>query len=66
VPVVELLTVVGFQVPDIPLVEVVGNIGAVAPLQIAGIVANVGVIIGFTVTTIDVEVAHNPAVGVKI
>jgi hypothetical protein len=66
VPVVVLFTVAGFQVPIIPLVDVVGNIGAVAPLQIDVIIANVGVRIGLTVTTIDVVVAHNPAVGVKI
>jgi hypothetical protein len=38
---VVLLTVAGLQVPVIPFVEVVGKIGAVAPLQIAEIGANV-------------------------
>jgi hypothetical protein len=65
-PVVVLFTVVGLQIPVIPFVEVVGNIGAVAPLQIAGIVAKVGVIIGFTVINIVAVLAHKPAVGVKI
>jgi hypothetical protein len=66
VALVVLLTVAGLQVPVIPLVEVVGKIGAVAPLHIAAIVANVGVTIGLTVTVMILVVAHNPAVGVKI
>jgi hypothetical protein len=66
VPEVVLLTVAGFQVPVIPLFEVVGNIGAVAPLQIAGIEVNVGVVGAFTVTERVVVVAHCPAVGVKV
>jgi hypothetical protein len=61
-----LLTVAGLQVPVIPLVEVVGKIGAVAPLQIAAIAVNVGVITGLTVTEIVFAVAHNPAVGVNV
>jgi hypothetical protein len=48
------------------LVEVVGKIGAVAPLQIGAIVAKLGVMIGFTITVKLAVVAHNPAVGVKI
>jgi hypothetical protein len=44
VPVVVLLTVAGLQIPGIPLVDVVGNIGAVAPLHIAAIGANVVVV----------------------
>jgi hypothetical protein len=39
-----LLTVAGLQVPGIPLVDVVGKTGAVAPLQIAAIGANVVVV----------------------
>jgi len=42
VPVVVLLTVDGLHVPEIPLVEVVGNTGAGAPLQIAATGLNVG------------------------
>jgi hypothetical protein len=38
-----LLTVAGLHVPVIPLVEVVGKRGAVAPLQIAAMAVNVGV-----------------------
>jgi hypothetical protein len=66
VPVVVLSTVDGFQVPVIPLFEVVGNTGAVAPEQIAATGVNVGVIFGLTVTVNVVVVAHSPAVGVKV
>ena len=52
VPDVVLLIVDGLQVPAIPLVELVGSTGAVAPLQIEIEVpnANAGVTLGFTVT----------------
>jgi hypothetical protein len=66
VPVVVLLTVAGFHVPVKPLVEVVGKIGAVAPLQIGAIAANVAVIVGLTVTDNVVVIAHWPALGVKV
>ena len=42
-PEVVLLTTAGLHVPVMPLVEVVGNVGAVDPEQNAGIAANVGV-----------------------
>ena len=45
----------GAQLPVIPLLEVVGNMGAVAPLHIAGIAAKVGVI--WLVTTISMVTA---------
>jgi hypothetical protein len=66
VPVVVLSTVVGFQVPVIPFIEVVGKIGATAPLQIEVAIVNVGVIIGFTVTVIVGDVAHCPVLGTKV
>ena len=44
VPLLVLLTKAGDQVPSMPLVEVVGNVGAVLPLQIAGIAAKVGTV----------------------
>ena len=45
-----LFTIAGFQVPVIPLVEVVDRIGANPPLQIAGSVAsNSGSIFAFTI-----------------
>ena len=55
-----LLTVDGLHVPVIPLVDVPGNTGAVAPLQILTLVPklNVGVIFGFTVTVNVVIVPH--------
>lgn len=43
VVVVVLFTVPGDQLPVIPLVEVVGKTGAVAPLQIAGTALNAGI-----------------------
>lgn len=46
-----LFTIAGFQVPVMPLVEVVDKIGANPPLQIAGRVAsNSGSIFVFTIT----------------
>jgi hypothetical protein len=63
-----LLTVAGLQVPVILLVEVVGNVGVVPPLQIVKEVPKLksGVIFGFTVTVKVVPLAHWPAFGVKV
>jgi hypothetical protein len=63
-----LLTVEGDHVPVIAgvLVELVGNVGAVVPLQKAGIAAKVGVVFGVTVVVKVAVVAHCPASGVKI
>jgi hypothetical protein len=68
VPLAVLLTVDGLHVPVIPLVDVEGNVGAVAPEQILAVVpnANVGVRIGLTVTVNVWVVAHTPAVGVNV
>jgi hypothetical protein len=55
---VVLLTVPGLHVPVIPLVEVVGSIGAVAPEQIGSMTSNVGTILGLTVISKVVVVAH--------
>jgi hypothetical protein len=66
VPLAVLLTIAGLHVPVIPLVDVVGKTGAVAPLQNVGIAANVGVTLVVIVTLIVVLVAHCPAVGVKV
>ena len=52
--------------PVIPLVEVVGNVGATEPEQNAGIAANVGVTLGVTVISIVVVVAHWLASGVNV
>ena len=62
-----LLTVAGFHVPVIPLVEVVGRTGAAAPLHIGATALKVGVTVEVTVMSIVVEaVAHWPIVGVKV
>ena len=61
-----LLTVAGLQVPTTALSEVVGNTGAVLPLQIGPNEANVGVINDVTVTSKVAVVAHWPAVGVNV
>ena len=61
-----MLMVAGLQVPVIPLVDVVGNVGAVDPEQKAGIAANVGVTLGVTVTLKVAVVAHCPTPGVKV
>ena len=61
-----MLTVAGAQVPLMPLLEVPGKTGAVAPLQKAGMAVNVGVVLLVTVTVIVVNVAHCPAPGVNV
>lgn len=66
VPDIELLMTAGDQVPLIPLLEVDGNTGAVAPSQNGGIGLNTGVILGFTLTFKVVCTAHCPPVGVNV
>jgi len=66
VPVELLLTVAGFQVPVIPLMEVVGNSGGTAPVQIAPIGVNIGAVAGSTVMVSITGEAHCPSVGVKV
>ena len=61
-----LLIVAGLHVPLIPLVELAGKVGAVVPLQKAGIAAKVGVVGVVTVVVKVAVVAHCPAVGVKV
>ncbi len=55
-----LSTVEGLQVPVMPLVDDVGNVGTVPPLQMLSDVPNenVGVMFGDTVTVNEVELAH--------
>jgi len=55
-----LLTVAGFHVPLIPLVEVAGNDGTEPPEQMVRVVPklNTGVMIGLTVTVSVVGTAH--------
>lgn len=61
-----VIIVAGFQVPVMPLNEVVGNNGPVVPEQIAGISAKVGMMPDPTVTDRFVAIAHCPASGVKL
>ena len=66
VPVVVLSTVAGDHVPVMPLVEVVGKIGAIPPVQIAGIAANIGMVLGVTVIILLKIIAQPLPSGVKI
>ena len=61
-----MLIVAGLHVPVMPLVDVVGNAGAVLFWQIGAIGVNAGVTCGFTKTVSEPVVAHWPAFGVKI
>ena len=65
-PLAVLLMVAGLQVPVIPLLEVVGSVGATVPAQKAGIAVKVGITFGLTVTSSVVVVAQSPGVGVKV
>ena len=56
----------GFQVPLMPLVDVVGKAERASPAQIAATELNVGVTIGFTVMVKVVVEAHCPPLGVKV
>ena len=56
----------GLHVPVIPFVEVVGKAVSGAPEQIGATAANVGVMFGLTLIVKVVDVAHKPAVGVKV
>ena len=64
--VVAVLFKAGDHVPLMPFVEVVGNGFKTSPLQIGATWLNVGVTLALTVTVIVVELAHSPAVGVKV
>jgi hypothetical protein len=65
-PEMVLLTVAGLQLPVMPLVEVVGNIGATEPLQKAGMAAKDAAVFELTVIFKVAVVAHCPALGVKV
>ena len=64
--VVARLLIAGVQVPEIPLVELVGNGDTEAPEQIAATEEKIGVTFGVTVMLSVVVVAHCPAVGVNV
>ena len=61
-----LLTTTGLQVPVIPLVEVVNNVGAVEPEQKAGIAAKAGVTWLVMIISMVAVVPHWLASGVKV
>jgi hypothetical protein len=65
VPGESVLIIAGFQVPVIPLFEVVGNIGAVVFWHKGPIAVKVGTICVVTYISIVVFVPHWFAVGVK-
>ena len=52
--------------PVMPLVEVKGSIGVVAPLHIGAMALKIGVVSGVTVTVSEVLLAHWPMLGVKV
>jgi hypothetical protein len=56
----------GDQVPEMPLLEVVGKALKLAPEHIALTAVNVGVTFGFTVTTSAVLVAEQPLASVTV
>ena len=61
-------TVDGLHVPLILLVDIAGNAGTLVPEQIVRDVPKlkVGVSIGLIITVNEAEIAHCPAVGVKV
>src|ERR1043165_5218927 len=64
--VVAVLSKAGAHVPEMPLLEVVGNGDKVAPEQIGATAVKVGVTFGLTVIVKVVVVAHCPALGVNV
>jgi hypothetical protein len=66
VPAVAVLMVAGLHVPVIPLVDVVGNAGALEFWHSGPIAVNVGVICGLIVMLSVAVVAHCPADGVNV
>ena len=63
---VAVLFSAGTHVPEIPLFDVVGRADNVAPEHIGATAVKVGVTFGLTVMVRVVDVAHCPAVGVKV
>jgi hypothetical protein len=63
-----LSTTAGLQVPVIPFVDVLGNVGTVPPAQIVRLVPKlkVGGIFGFTVTVNVTGIEHCQPSGVNV
>jgi hypothetical protein len=66
VPVVNVLIVAGLQVPEIPLIEVVGNNGAALFRHDGPIAEKTGAVEGKISMSRVAEVAHCPGSGVKV
>ena len=66
VPVADVLIVAGLHVPVIPLLDVVGNVGAVLFWQSGPICVNAGTTCALMVTLSVAVVAHCPAEGVNV
>jgi hypothetical protein len=64
-PLVALLITAGFQLPTIPFGEVLFNVGAADPVQIANVVAKSGTTLLVTVTAKVTGDVHCPAFGVN-
>ena len=56
----------GFHEPEIPLVEVAGKVAGTALSQYGPKASKTGVMLSLTITDTVVELAHWPAVGVKV
>ena len=65
-PIAEVLITAGVQVPVIPLADVNGSAGATEFRQSEPNGLKVGVTFGVTVTSMVVDIAHCPVVGVKV
>ena len=61
-----MLTIAGFHVPVMLLLDTVGSVGTEDPVQTGPKISNVGVILALTVTVNVVVVAHWPAAGVNV
>ena len=59
------MLIAGDHVPDIPLFEFAGNVSG-SPMQIGATGLNVGVVSALTLIVIVVEIAHSPALGLKV
>jgi hypothetical protein len=66
VPITDVFIPAGFQVPVIPLLDVVGNAGAVTFWHRGPIALNVGVSCVVITTSIVVTLPHWPAFGVNV
>ena len=66
VPMADVLITAGLHVPVMPLLDVVGNAGAVLFWHNGPICVNVGITCAFTIMLKEAGVAHCPAAGVNV